>query len=601
MNGVLAPAGTRQQCAGAACFILAFLALLVFALMVEAAPRTHEVKPGETLFGIARAELGDGNRWTEIARLNGIGEDARIRVGDRLRLPEEGSEEVGDDPPSRESARTGRRGTTTSGTPGSRIVGDEDDGTIRHDDFDGEASQGQEPVSPAAPASFTAPTPAFPSPRRAASTTPDPWTSAEVSASDPVLASLVARALATSPALHRAAAQVDAASARLRAARSSYLPTVGASERYMNSDNPPAAFMSILQQGRMTPQAQMSMNHPEAVEDWATQLYARALLWDFGRREGSIEAARADERRLDLMRRAAERDVRFSVAQSYFELLDALASVSLWKETVRLFETHERLARTHHEAGTVLRSDLLSVRVALGDARENLVASENGVTIALSRLTASMGAAAPPEIEPRPLGKPAYAAAEEELVRRAREAHPLVAAAGEAEAAGRAMERAARGMSLPSVGVEVNGEWHGDDESFGMQRRSVTSAVVLDIPIFDGWRARAARDEARARQREAAATRAEAADWLEVGARTAHRRANEAVARIEIADDAAEAAREALAIVEERYAAGLARVDELLEVERNLTGARLRALAARTAAWTALAAVERVAGKEAGE
>ena len=70
------------------------------------------------------------------------------------------------------------------------------------------------------------------------------------------------------------------------------------------------------------------------------------------------------------------------------------------------------------------------------------------------------------------------------------------------------------------------------------------------------------------------------------------------MARISIADSGAEAAQEALLIVEERYRSGLARVVDLIEVQRALTEARVRALDARAQAWMAIAAVERVAGPE---
>lgn len=56
-----------------------------------AAPRYREVVlgKGETLIGLCRRWLGDGNRWREVAALNGISEDEvqRLRIGARLRFP----------------------------------------------------------------------------------------------------------------------------------------------------------------------------------------------------------------------------------------------------------------------------------------------------------------------------------------------------------------------------------------------------------------------------------------------------------------------------------------------------------------------------------
>lgn len=51
------------------------------------AGRTVEVHSGDTLYEIAQRELGNGNRWQEIADLNGIRDPRRLAVGQVLRLP----------------------------------------------------------------------------------------------------------------------------------------------------------------------------------------------------------------------------------------------------------------------------------------------------------------------------------------------------------------------------------------------------------------------------------------------------------------------------------------------------------------------------------
>ena len=50
------------------------------------------VKPGDTLSGIATANIGAAGKWRIIADLNGIVNPDNIRVGQRLQLPEEVTE-----------------------------------------------------------------------------------------------------------------------------------------------------------------------------------------------------------------------------------------------------------------------------------------------------------------------------------------------------------------------------------------------------------------------------------------------------------------------------------------------------------------------------
>lgn len=49
--------------------------------------RVHVVRRGETLSGIAAAELRAASRWPEIAKLNRIRDPRKLRIGTRLRLP----------------------------------------------------------------------------------------------------------------------------------------------------------------------------------------------------------------------------------------------------------------------------------------------------------------------------------------------------------------------------------------------------------------------------------------------------------------------------------------------------------------------------------
>ena len=52
-----------------------------------AAPRTHVVRAGETLSGIAATFLSDSSRWGELAHLNGIRDPRNVPIGTTLRLP----------------------------------------------------------------------------------------------------------------------------------------------------------------------------------------------------------------------------------------------------------------------------------------------------------------------------------------------------------------------------------------------------------------------------------------------------------------------------------------------------------------------------------
>lgn len=53
----------------------------------KAPTRAYTVEPGDSLWTIARAQLGDGRRVDEIARLNGLEPPYKIKAGQKLKLP----------------------------------------------------------------------------------------------------------------------------------------------------------------------------------------------------------------------------------------------------------------------------------------------------------------------------------------------------------------------------------------------------------------------------------------------------------------------------------------------------------------------------------
>ncbi len=74
--------------AWAGCCVLAIagVAHAAPALMQEAGAQAHVVQPGETLWGISRAQLHHARRWKELQRDNPVGAPERLRVGQVLQF-----------------------------------------------------------------------------------------------------------------------------------------------------------------------------------------------------------------------------------------------------------------------------------------------------------------------------------------------------------------------------------------------------------------------------------------------------------------------------------------------------------------------------------
>ena len=87
------------------------------ATATSTATRIYTVREGDTLSGIAARELGDADRWPEIATLNNLSDPDSISVGQQLRIPVPVSSPpppVGPPPPTNTRTYTVRSGDTLS-------------------------------------------------------------------------------------------------------------------------------------------------------------------------------------------------------------------------------------------------------------------------------------------------------------------------------------------------------------------------------------------------------------------------------------------------------------------------------------------------------
>lgn len=414
------------------------------------------------------------------------------------------------------------------------------------------------------------------------------------------LEALVERAYRTSPRLARSRAGAEAAAAGARKARSALLPSLAFQERFTSTNQPSAAFGALLEQGRIDPQRFASLAEPDRVENWAATLSAGMVLFDSGRSWHAWSAALEEAARAELEAEEAKRRVRYEVAAAFYDLLRARAQLRVSGETIRALEARHAAVRARFEVGEVLRADLLSVEVRLGEAREGEVSARYAVEIARAVLAEAVGVPhdevdpPPAELEPVRYDVPSSRIVELALAR-----HPRLVALEHARSAAEAALRAASRAAFPRLRGEIAGLWNGDDEAFGFDRDSYVGGVVLELPLFEGGRLSAEREEAAARLREVEAAVRETRGTIELESRRADRRAREAVALIGLADDGARAASEALDVLTARYDRGMVPLETLLELDRDRTRARARSVEARAGARIAVEAVRLVAGEEA--
>jgi len=156
-------------------------------------------------------------------------------------------------------------------------------------------------------------------------------------------------ALARAPAAQAAAFDLDAALARLRAARAAYAPRLSVQGEYGRS----GGFDEVVTNGGST----------------AALLTLEASVFDGGLRDAQFAAAGARVRAAQALAQQRRADVVYAVRVAYFTAVAANAEETIHEGTVQSLRDYEDLLRRQEQLGLVPHNDVLRARLAVEAAR----------------------------------------------------------------------------------------------------------------------------------------------------------------------------------------------------------------------------------------
>lgn len=389
-----------------------------------------------------------------------------------------------------------------------------------------------------------------------------------------------------------AQSQVDAARARVREARATWLPTIDASFASTRSNNPVFVFGSLLEQGRFGAQDfdPNFLNDPPAIRNDRASATLRYAIFDQLRRKDAV--AQAGHGVTSAQREAEEMRQRIlaEVIDRYYGVIVAEQRRNVAADAVRAADAAAKATRDKAEQGLVVESDRLAAEVQLAQFKQQEIAASGDVDVARAALAMTLHRPLMERIVvDGPLPEKTFASIE------------LAAATGQAlqtrgeVASAEAMRRnaelqltTARGSLLPRLDAFA---------SWGASRGNPdhTVGLVASVGVFDGGKyARIA--EARAGLEGARALEAMTRDKVVMETIAAWNRENAARQQLDVAATSVSQAESALRIVQDRYENGLTTITEVLRAQTALVGARLALLAARHQTITGYAELLRSTG-----
>lgn len=407
----------------------------------------------------------------------------------------------------------------------------------------------------------------------------------------------VQRALTGHPSMSAAAARIAAAGARRDQARSGYLPRLQYQESYQRGNNPVYVFGALLTQRQFSESnfAIDSLNRPDALNNFQSQLMAEQTVWDFGATRRGIRAAEIGRQLSEQDKRGLELQVLAGVARAYHGVTLAAEALKVAEEAKKSAEAGLKRAEAVRDAGMATDADVLSVKVHLASVEEQRIRRHFDLDVARAALNEALGLPLDTRHTLTTPLSPALTAPDAALETRARADRPEVLSARLGGEMADAQASLARAQLLPRI--VTRGILEANRQTFATRGGGNWMFMTsLQWNLFDGNRAKAQAAEAREMAAGARAQQRQLENAVALEVRKAQADAHAAAERIAVSEAAVVQAAESLRILRNRYSAGLATITDLLRAETALLETKTRKLAAIYDQRMAAINVERAAG-----
>jgi outer membrane protein TolC len=401
----------------------------------------------------------------------------------------------------------------------------------------------------------------------------------------------VGHALTNSPDARIAEQRIRAARAGVDQANAAVWPTLQLQSSYTRTDNPMMVFGSILNQRAFgeAPLGPIDFNDVPDLDNLNVRGIASVPLYAGGQikagRAGAKAGAEATRADADATRQA----LAFEVARTFLGALKTREFIRATEAAVQGFEQSLAIARKRHQAGTLLKTDLLDVEVRLAQAKEDAARARNGNALSLRALKNLLG------VEDADFAiveeAPELTAPADSIAPR----RPELEAIQHRERAAENAVRGAKGGWLPTLSAfgSLDYDYGTRTESDG---GSYTAGALLQWSLFDGKLTRARVSEAQALRDTVAEQERKLRLAIEFEIEQARLNLNEASERLAVTAKAIEQATESVTLTRARFEQGLALATQVIDSETALTIARVRRAEAEADQRIAVAALRRALG-----
>jgi outer membrane protein len=320
------------------------------------------------------------------------------------------------------------------------------------------------------------------------------------------------------------------------------------------------------------------------------------LVFDFGGRNGAIDAAKAEMFAANFAFNDVHREIIYQTAANYYRLLNAFGQQQVAKATLLTAQTVEKDAQSRLDHGLATLPDLLEAKAASAQADYDLQAAIGALETAHGDLATSLGL--PPntqfqveDINQLPIPDALIDTADAVVDRALAQRPDLLQRVAELRSAEATIQQA-RANYFPSVsfagwaGMQRNNGYRDLNPSHYAGRESWSAELNLHWTLFDGGRREAAVAEAKARKEQVRAGINSLRDQISDEVWRAYSEANTALRQKRAAEALLVSAEKAYTAARKSYDLGLRSLLDVVAAQRTLAQARSADVFARTQVLT---------------
>jgi len=397
---------------------------------------------------------------------------------------------------------------------------------------------------------------------------------------------LVSEVLRRNPSSAQAASAIIQARAQLELSKSAFRPHLNLKFEYMHADAPSAFLFKTIDSRRFMPGT--DFNNPGSFNNYETKLELGYNLYAGGAYSLAQQMAETGVDLAKLQQDLVKQQLGAATLQTLLNIEGARQQFDVSAASVELIDAQITDTQKHIDAGTTLRSDLLSLQARRSEARDLNLQAKHSLKLAEAAMATLLNISPLdlPEINSSlddlrqvylgDLSPDSVTAVKLAIAQRPETKSATLAA----NIAKLNVNRVAAG-AMPQINLFGQSWFDQSELGFSNAEQNYSVGFMVDYNLFDGGALVARRLQARAKLSAAISAAQTSENQIASETRIAFLDLRSAESRLEVAKAGVEQAAEGLRLVQVQYENNVTTITRFLEAEQMNTQAQLRLVQAQ--------------------